>query len=149
MWEVCNIVDFKQRGFDRKHLIVMSLGNIIGSGIFLASGSVINISGPAAIVAYAFGGFIMLLEVMFITEMSIVNPAPGSFRVHITEVFGPGMGFVNGWMFWCSGMLGMAGEVTAAAIYGLFVSSYVLVGTMPYLCCCYGCFKPAGYQRPG
>ncbi|MCX8132259.1 MAG: amino acid permease [Clostridia bacterium] len=110
----------KKVGFDRKHLIVMALGNIIGSGIFLASGAVISVAGPSAIIAYAIGGAIMMLEVLFITEMSIVNPAPGSFRVHATEVFGNGVGFVNGWMFWCSGVLGMAGEVTAAAIFSSF-----------------------------
>jgi GABA permease/S-methylmethionine transporter len=59
----------------------------------------------------------MMFEVMLITEMSIVNPAPGSFRVHASEIFGPWIGFVNGWMFWCSGVLGMASEVVAAAIF--------------------------------
>ncbi|MCX7921635.1 MAG: amino acid permease [Clostridia bacterium] len=109
-----------KKGFDRKHLVVMALGNIIGSGIFLASGTIISLAGPAAILGYALGAFIMFLEVMFIAEMSIVNPAPGSFRVHASEVFGRGVGFVNGWMFWCSGLLGMAGEVTAAAIFTRF-----------------------------
>jgi L-asparagine transporter-like permease len=104
-------------GFNRNHLIIMALGNIIGSGIFLASGAVIAVAGPSAIIAYAIGGLIMILEVLFITEMSLVNPAPGSFRVHATEVFGRGVGFVNGWTFWCSGVLGMASEVTAAAIF--------------------------------
>lgn len=106
-----------KKSFNLKHLVVMALGNIIGSGIFLASGEVISIAGPSAVLAYAVGGLIMLLEVLFIAEMSIVNPAPGSFRVHASEIFGPGIGFVNGWMFWCSGVLGMASEVTAAAIF--------------------------------
>lgn len=106
-----------RKGFNRNHLIVMALGNIIGSGIFLGSGNVISLAGPAAVLSYALGGLIMILEVMFITEMSVINPAPGSFRVHASEVFGPWIGFVNGWMFWCSGVLGMASEVAAAAIF--------------------------------
>lgn len=105
------------RSFNRNHLIIMSLGNIIGSGIFLGSGEVISLAGPAAVLSYLFGGFIMWLEVMFITEMSVINPAPGAIRVHASEVFGPWIGFVNGWMFWCSGVLGMASEVAAAAIF--------------------------------
>ena len=96
---------------------MMALGNIIGSGIFLGSGHVIALAGPSAVLSYAFGGLIMIFEVMFITEMSIINPAPGSFRVHASEVFGPWIGFVNGWMFWCSSVLGMASEVAAAAIF--------------------------------
>lgn len=106
-----------KKGFNRNRLIIMSLGNIIGSGIFLGSGEVIALAGPAAILSYALGGIIMTLEVMFVTEMSIINPAPGSFRVHASEIFGPWIGFVNGWMFWCSGVLGMASEVAASAIF--------------------------------
>ncbi len=106
-----------KKGFNRNHLIIMALGNIIGSGIFLGSGTVISTTGPAAILAYIFGGIIMVMEVMFITEMTIINPAPGSFRVHASEIFGPWIGFVNGWMFWFSGVLGMASEVAAAAIF--------------------------------
>lgn len=105
------------RSFNRNHLIIMSLGNIIGSGIFLGSGNVIALAGPGAVLSYLIGGFIMVLEVMFITEMSVINPAPGAIRVHASEVFGPWIGFVNGWMFWCSGVLGMASEVAAAAIF--------------------------------
>jgi GABA permease/S-methylmethionine transporter len=107
----------QKKGFNRNHLITMALGNIIGSGIFLGSGSVISLAGPAAVLAYALGGLIMILEVMFITEMCIVNPAPGAFRVHASQVFGPWIGFVNGWMFWVSGVLGMASEVAAAGIF--------------------------------
>ncbi len=98
----------------------MSLGNIIGSGIFLGSSTVIAAAGPGAILSYLIGGLIMTFEVMFITEMCVVNPAPGAFRVHASEIFGPWIGFVNGWMFWLSGILGMAGEVTAAAIFTRF-----------------------------
>ena len=109
-----------KKGFNRNRLITMSLGNVIGSGIFLGSSTVISVAGPAAILAYIIGGLIMTLEVMFITEMSVINPAPGSFRVHASQIFGPWIGFVNGWMFWCSGLLGMASEVAAAAIFSRF-----------------------------
>lgn len=109
-----------KKGLDKNRLVVMALGNIIGSGIFLGSSTVISVAGPAAVISYALGGFIMALEVMFITEMCVVNPAPGAFRVHATEIFGPWIGFINGWMFWCSGVLGMASEVVAAATFSRF-----------------------------
>jgi len=109
-----------KKGFNRNRLIIMSLGNIIGSGIFLGSSTVISAAGPAAVISYLIGGLIMTFEVMFITEMCVINPAPGAFRVHTSEIFGPWIGFVNGWMFWLSGILGMASEVTAAAIFTRF-----------------------------
>lgn len=109
-----------KKAFNRNRLIIMSLGNIIGSGIFLGSSSVISVAGPAAFISYLLGGVIMTLEVMFVTEMSVINPAPGSFRVHATQIFGRWIGFANGWMFWCSGVLGMASEVAAAATFTRF-----------------------------
>lgn len=109
-----------KHGFNRNRLIVVALGNIVSSGIFLGSSTVIKTAGPAAVLAYLLGGMLMWMEVTFITEMCVVNPAPGAFRVHATEIFGPWIGFVNGWMFWLSGVLGMASEVAAAAIYTEF-----------------------------
>ncbi|MDP4153578.1 MAG: amino acid permease [Bacillota bacterium] len=106
--------------FNRRHLVIMSLGNIIGSGIFLGSSAVIAEAGPSAFIAFFLGGIIMAFEVMFITEMCVINPAPGAFRVHASEVFGPWIGFVNGWTFWLCGILGLASEVAAAAIFTRF-----------------------------
>lgn len=104
-------------GFNQSQFIIMALGNIIGSGIFLASSTVIDIAGVFAPIAYLLGGIIMICEVSFITEMSIANPAPGSFKVHAQQIFGRWWGYVIGWMFWTSGVLGMASEVTACALF--------------------------------
>lgn len=95
----------------------MALGNIIGSGIFLASSLVISVAGIWTPLAYLLGGLVMMMEVAFIIEMTIANPASGSFKAHAQEIFGNWWGFVIGWMFWTSGVLGMASEVTACAIY--------------------------------
>lgn len=103
--------------FNKRDFIVMALGNIIGSGIFLASSLVISVAGTWTPLAYLLGGLVMMMEVAFIIEMTIANPASGSFKAHAQEIFGNWWGFVIGWMFWTSGVLGMASEVTACAIY--------------------------------
>lgn len=106
-----------KKGFNQSQFIIMALGNIIGSGIFLASSTVIGIAGAYAPIAYGLGGVIMICEVAFITEMTIANPAPGSFKVHAQQIFGRWWGYVIGWMFWTSGVLGMASEVIACALF--------------------------------
>lgn len=103
--------------FNKTDFIVMALGNIIGSGIFLASSLVIGVAGTWTPLAYFLGGLVMIMEVSFIIEMTIADPAPGSFKAHAQEVFGDWWGFMIGWMFWTSGVLGMASEVTACAIF--------------------------------
>jgi L-asparagine transporter-like permease len=105
------------KAFKKMDFTVMALGNIIGSGIFLASGLVISIAGSWTPLAYLLGGLVMMMEVGFIIEMTIANPVSGSFKVYAQEVFGEWWGFVVGWMFWASGVLGMASEVTACVIF--------------------------------
>jgi len=105
------------KAFNKMDFAVMALGNIIGSGIFLASGLVITIAGSWTPLVYLLGGLVMMMEVAFIIEMTIANPVSGSFKVYAQEIFGEWWGFVVGWMFWASGVLGMASEVTACAIF--------------------------------
>lgn len=114
-----------QAKFSKRDFIIMAMGNIIGSGIFLASAQVIGIAGVMTPVAFLLGGLIMMMEVSFIIEMTIAHPVPGSFKVHAQEIFGDWWGFVIGWMFWTSGVLGMASEVTACAIFCLLWFSHV------------------------
>jgi GABA permease/S-methylmethionine transporter len=102
--------------FHRNEFVVMAIGNIIGSGIFLASAVVLETAAGLAPLAYLFGGLIMTMEVAFLIELAIANPVSGSFKACAQDVFGPAWGFVNGWMFWVSGVLGMASEVIACSI---------------------------------
>lgn len=104
-------------GFNQSQFVIMALGNIIGSGIFLASSTVLNVAGAWTPLAYLFGGFIMIWQVSFLTEMTIASPVPGSFRIHARQIFGRWWGYMIGWMFWTSGVLGMASEVTACALF--------------------------------
>lgn len=105
-----------KNGFSQSQFIVMALGNIIGSGIFLASGAVLAVAGPWTPLAYFLGGLIMIWQVSFVIEMTIAHPAPGAFKVHAQQVFGSWWGYTIGWTFWTSGVLGMASEVTACAL---------------------------------
>lgn len=106
-----------EHGFSRSQFIIMALGNIIGSGIFLASGTILEIAGRWTPLAYLLGGIVMSWQVSFTLEMTIATPARGSFKVHAQQIFGRWWGYTVGWMFWTSGVLGMASEVTACALF--------------------------------
>jgi len=47
--------------------------------------------------------------------MTVAKPHYGSFRVYAEEAFGPGLGFVVGWVYWTGLILAMSSEATAAA----------------------------------
>ena len=109
------------KGFRRElgglGLTLMALGGIMGSGIFLGSGLVIQRAGPAALLVFALAALAMFVEVGALVEMASADPVPGSFLVYAQRVLGPAPVFVTGWVYWFSSVLTMSSEVTAAALF--------------------------------
>lgn len=100
-----------------RHLFMMSLGGIIGTGLFLGSGYAIGEAGPTgAIIAYLVGGLLMYLAMVCLGELSVVMPVSGSFQAHATRFIGPSSGFVVGWVYWLSWAMYVGLEFTAAGV---------------------------------
>ncbi len=98
-------------------LTLMTVGGIIGSGLFLASGQAIHDAGPGLVIAYLIGATAMAIEMTALAEMSAADPRQGSFLVYSRRALGPGFTFVGGWIFWFSSVLNLAAEATAAATF--------------------------------
>ncbi len=98
-------------------LTLMTMGGIVGSGLFLASGQAIHDAGPGLIIAYLIGATAMAIEMTALAEMSAADPRQGSFLVYSRRALGPGFTFVGGWVFWFSSVLNLAAEATAAATF--------------------------------
>lgn len=109
-----------KRSLDASSLSLLTIGGIMGSGLFLASGLVLREAGPFTLVLVAVGFVAMYLEIRALGEMSVATPTPGSFLVYMAKVLGPGWTFVSGWIFWFSSVLTMSSEVTAAATFTRF-----------------------------
>ena len=106
-----------KRAMKSRHLFMMSLGGIIGTGLFLGSGYAIGEAGPAgAILAYLVGGLLMYLAMVCLGELSVVMPVSGSFQAHATKFIGPATGFVVGWVYWLSWALYVGLEFVAAGM---------------------------------
>ncbi len=60
---------------------MLSLGGVIGTGLFMGSGVTINQGGPAgAVLAYLVAGVLMYLVMVCLGELSVQMPVSGSFR---------------------------------------------------------------------
>lgn len=106
-----------KRQMKSRHLFMMSLGGIIGTGLFLGSGYAIGEAGPAgAIMAYLVGGLLMYLAMVCLGELSVVMPVSGSFQAHATKFIGPATGFVVGWVYWLSWAMYVGLEFVAAGL---------------------------------
>lgn len=106
-----------KRGMKGRHLFMITLGGVIGTGLFLSSGYTINQAGPGgAVLAYALGGLIMYLVMLCLGELAVAMPVAGAFQTYAREFINPGTGFMIGWFFWLNGATTIGVELTAAAI---------------------------------
>jgi L-asparagine transporter-like permease len=59
----------------------------------------------------------MVYFILFaLSEMTVASPEVGSFRAFAAQAFGPGAGFVVGWVYWTGMALAMSSEATAVSI---------------------------------
>lgn len=106
----------KEKGLSAWQLTMMTLGSVVGGTFFLGAGVAIKAAGPAIIISYILGGFLVYFILYALSEMTVANPDSGSFYIFTAQVFGPGSGFVVGWVYWTGTALAMSSEATAIAI---------------------------------
>lgn len=112
-----NVQSEFQRTMKSRHLFMISLGGVIGTGLFLSSGYTINQAGPGgAMLAYLVGGFIMYLVMLCLGELSVSMPVTGSFHTYATKYIGPGTGFTIALMYWLTWVVALGSEFTASGI---------------------------------
>ena len=98
-----------------RHITMISLGGIIGAGLFVGSGSLINAAGPGSIISYAFAGLLVILVMRMLGEMATANPSSGSFATYAREAIGPWAGYTIGWLYWFFWVTAIAVEAIAGA----------------------------------
>ncbi|KXH83797.1 amino acid permease [Sporosarcina sp. HYO08] len=98
-----------------RHISMISIAGVIGAGLFIGSGAVINSSGPGAIVSYALAGTLVVLVMRMLGEMAAAYPTSGSFATYANEAIGPWAGFTIGWLYWFFWVVVIAIEAIAGA----------------------------------
>lgn len=100
-----------------RHLVMISLGGAIGTGLFLGSGEVIAQTGPiGAILAYFLGGVIAYMVMLCLGELAVHMPESGSFGTYAAKYIGPGTGYTVTWLYWLTWSATLDTEFTAAAL---------------------------------
>jgi len=76
------------------------IGTVIGSGIFMKPGKVIEYAGDStmALWAWVLGGLITLASGLTIAEVGTQIPKTGGLYVYLEEVYGKIWGFLSGWV---------------------------------------------------
>ncbi|HEX3914913.1 MAG TPA: amino acid permease [Steroidobacteraceae bacterium] len=98
-----------------RHLAMISIGGIIGAGLFVGSSTSIGAAGPAVFISYAVTGMLILMVMRMLGEMATALPKVRSFTEFARAGLGPGAGFVVGWLYWYFWVLVVPVEAIAGA----------------------------------
>ncbi|HVA39143.1 MAG TPA: amino acid permease, partial [Candidatus Binataceae bacterium] len=87
------------RSLQGRHLTMISIGGIIGAGLFVSSSTSIIAAGPASFLSYAATGTLILLVMRMLGEMATALPNVRSFTEFARAGLGERAGFVVGWLY--------------------------------------------------
>src|SRR6516162_3895722 len=88
------------RSLRPRHVSMITIGGIIGAGLFVGSSVAIATAGPAIIVSYVLTGFLILLVMRMLGEMAVEMPQVRSFTEFTRAALGNWAGFSIGWLYW-------------------------------------------------
>lgn len=106
---------FLGRPLRSRHLAMITVGSIIGAGLFVGSSASIASVGPAVLVSYGAAGLLILLIMQIVTQMATTNARAGAFTELVRQGLGEWAGFVTGWLYWYFWVVVVPIESLAAA----------------------------------
>ncbi|MFF2108626.1 amino acid permease [Rhodococcus koreensis] len=119
-----------EKGLNDRQLRMIAIGGVIGAGLFVGSGVAIRDIGPAAFIAYAISGAVVIMVMRMLAEMAVANPSTGSFADYSRRALGDWAGFSVGWLYWYFWVIIVGFE----AIAGAKIVQYWLPGVPLWLC---------------
>jgi len=107
-------------------LVLMIIGTVIGSGIFLVPGAVLRAVGnsvPLGLSVWLAGGMLSLLGALTYGELSSMKPRAGGLYVYIRDCFGPFPAFLFGWTLFF--VISSGSIATLAVAFGNYLGEFV------------------------
>ena len=98
-----------------RHLAMISIGGIIGAGVFVGSSTAISTIGPAVVLSYLFAGIVVFMVIKILARMALDQPGLGAFTEYVRVSLGPNAGFISGWLYWYFWVIVVGIEAIAGA----------------------------------
>jgi GABA permease len=113
-----------------RHVAMISLGGIIGAGLFVGSSAAISIAGPSVLISYTLSGLLVFFIMRMLGEMAVARPGVGSFSEYAALSLGHWAGFVTGWLYWYFWVITVGVETIAGAtlLHQWFAAPVWLIG---------------------
>ena len=103
------------RSLRPRHVTMITIGGIIGAGLFVGSSVAIHAAGPAILISYILTGTLVLLIMRMLGEMAVEMPHVRSFTEFARVGLGNWAGFSVGWLYWYFWVIVIPVEAIAGA----------------------------------
>jgi APA family basic amino acid/polyamine antiporter len=97
--------------------IAFAVGNMVGAGVFVLSGLIINTAGPSAVLSYLFCGILVTLSGLSYAALASIYPEDGGGYLFSRRILGPLPGFIAGWAMYISLTISSAFVLLGFGIY--------------------------------
>lgn len=108
------------------HAVLLGLGSILGTGVFVSIGIAAGIAGPGVLIAIVLAALLALCNGLSSAQLAAVHPVAGGTYEYGYQFLHPKLGFTAGWMFL---LAKSASAATAALAVGFLVLEQILVQT--------------------
>ncbi|WP_374724546.1 amino acid permease [Calidifontibacillus erzurumensis] len=131
-----------QNSLKTRHITMISIGGVIGTGLFVGTGKNILSTGPAVIFSYGIACLIIVLIMQMVGEMASGelalgmkqsgDPEMGTFASYASKYVGEWAGFTVGWLYWASWVfiVGLEAALIGGMINAWFPVIPVWVGSV-------------------
>lgn len=103
------------KSLENRHVTMITLGGIIGAGLFVGSSTTISQVGPAAVVSFGIAGLSVMLVMRMISEMASSLQGVQAFPDFARAGIGHWAGYLSGWLYWYFWAVVVAVEAVAGA----------------------------------
>lgn len=99
--------------------VMMGLGSIMGTGVFVSIGIAAGVAGPTVVIAVAIGAVVATFNGLSSAQLAANHPVSGGTYEYGYTFLSPAFGFTAGWMF-------LIAKSASAATAALGFSGYLL-----------------------
>ncbi|MGN5994312.1 amino acid permease [Corynebacterium striatum] len=106
-----------RRDLEVRHMVMLALGGVIGSGLFISSGYTITQAGPlGTVLAYLVGAAVAFMVMACMGELAVQYPEAGGLHVYAYKAISPAAGFTTAWLYWLCWVAALGSELTASGL---------------------------------